>query len=135
MPTRFREWQFRRRIELGAQFFVTGPILDPEVLERYMGRLKLKPEDPPIYVMIIPPFSPLWVEQMEQIGSVPASDGLKQRLAELAPDVARKVAWELTAELETRAREAGAAGVILMGLKYDSVVGEAVDKWLRRVEA
>jgi hypothetical protein len=84
--------------------------------------------------MIIPPFSPLWVEQMEQIGSVPASDGLKQRLAELAPDVARKVAWELTGELETRAREAGAAGVILMGLKYDSVVGEAVDRWLRRDE-
>ena len=132
MPTRFREWQFRRRIELGAQFFVTGPILDPEVLERYMGRLKLKPEDPPIYVMIIPPFSPLWVEQMEQIGSVPASDGLKQRLADLAPDVARKMAWELTSELENRARDAGAAGVILMGLKYDSVVGEAVDKWLRR---
>jgi 5,10-methylenetetrahydrofolate reductase len=134
MPTRFREWQFRRRIELGAQFFVTGPILDPEVLERHMGRLNLKAEDPPVYVMIIPPFSPLWVDQMEAIGSVPASDGLKQRLGELAPDVARKLAWELTAELESRARDAGAAGVILMGLKYDSVVGEAAERWLRRPE-
>ncbi|MGH8873238.1 MAG: hypothetical protein ACRDWS_14850, partial [Acidimicrobiia bacterium] len=132
MPTRFREWQFRRWIELGAQFFVTGPILDPEVLERHMSRLNLKPEDPPVYLMIIPPFSPTWVEQMESIGSVPATDGLKQRLSELAPDVARKLGWELTVELENRARDAGAAGVILMGLKYDSVVGEAAESWLRR---
>jgi hypothetical protein len=71
---------------------------------------------------------------MESIGSVPAGDGLKQRLGELAPDVARKLAWELTAELEARARDAGAAGVILMGLKYDSVVGEAAERWLRRPE-
>ena len=67
-PPRFREWQFRRRIELGAQFFVTGPILDPEVMERHLGLLNLKPEDPPVFVMIIPPFSSSWVEQMEAIG-------------------------------------------------------------------
>ncbi|HEX9863434.1 MAG TPA: hypothetical protein VGC03_00550 [Acidimicrobiia bacterium] len=132
MPTRFREWQFRRRIELGAQFFVTGPILDPEVMEQYMGRLNLKQEDPPVYVMIIPPFSPTWVEQMESIGSVVSSDGLKSRLAELAPDVARKLGWELTVEMEKRARDAGAAGVILMGLKFDSVVTEAAENWLSR---
>ena len=72
MPSRFREWQFRRRIELGAQFFVTGPILDPEVMERHLGLLNLKPEDPPVFVMIIPPFSSSWVEQMEAIGSVPS---------------------------------------------------------------
>jgi hypothetical protein len=72
---------------------------------------------------------------MESIGSVPASNGLKQRLAELAPDVARKLAWELTVELEARARDAGAAGVILMGLKFDSVVGEAADRWLRQAES
>jgi 5,10-methylenetetrahydrofolate reductase len=132
MPTRFREWQFRRRIELGAQFFVTGPILDPEVMEQYMGRLNLKQEDPPVYVMIIPPFSPTWVEQMESIGSVVSTDGLKSRLAELAPDVARKLGWELTVEMEKRARDAGAAGVILMGLKFDSVVTEAAENWLNR---
>ena len=131
MPTRFREWQFRRRIDLGAQFFVTGPILDPEVVERYMSRLNLRPEDPPVYLMIIPPFSPAWVEQMESIGSVPATDALKQRLGELDPEVARKLGWELTAELESRARDGGAAGVILMGLKYDSVVGEA-ESWVNR---
>ena len=132
MPSRFREWQFRRRIELGAQFFVTGPILDPEVMERYLSLLNLKPEDPPVFVMIIPPFSLSWVEQMEAIGSVPSTDDLKKRLADLTPEVGRKLGWELTSELEKRAQDAGAAGVILMGLKYDSVVGEAADNWLNR---
>jgi 5,10-methylenetetrahydrofolate reductase len=129
MPTRFREWQFRRRIDLGAQFFVTGPILDPETVEQHIGRLNLKPEDPPIFLMIIPPFSPTWVEQMETIGAVPVSDGLKHRLSELAPDVARKLAWDMTADMETRARDAGAAGVVLMGLKFDSLVTEAAESW------
>jgi 5,10-methylenetetrahydrofolate reductase len=134
MPSRFREWQFRRRIELGAQFFVTGPILDPEVMERHVGLLNLRPEDPPVFVMIIPPFSPSWVEQMEAIGSVPSTDALKERLSELEPEVSRKLGWELVAEMEKRAQDAGAAGVILMGLKYDSVVGEAADNWLNRGE-
>jgi 5,10-methylenetetrahydrofolate reductase len=130
MPTRFREWQFRRRIELGAQFFVTGPILDPETVEPQMNRLNLRPEDPPVYLMIIPPFSTMWIDQMEAIGAVPVSDALRQRLSDLAPDVARKLAWEMTSELEARARDAGAAGVVLMGLKFDSVVGEAAESWL-----
>ena len=132
MPSRFREWQFRRRIDLGAQFFVTGPILDPEVMERHLGLLNLKAEDPPVFVMVIPPFSLPWVEQMEAIGSVASTDGLKQRLADLSPEVGRKVGWELISESERRARGAGAAGVILMGLKYDSVVGEAAENWLNR---
>ena len=129
MPTRFREWQFRRRIELGAQFFVTGPILDPEVVEQHVARLNLKAEDPPVFLMIIPPFSPAWVEQMETIGAVPVTENLKQRLSELAPDVARKLAWDLTTEMERRARDAGAAGVVLMGLKFDSLVSEAAENW------
>jgi 5,10-methylenetetrahydrofolate reductase len=132
MPSRFREWQFRRRIELGAQFFVTGPILDPEVMERHLGLLKLKPEDPPVFVMVIPPFSLSWVEQMEAIGSVQSTEGLKGRLADLSPEVGRKLGWELISESEKRARDAGAAGVILMGLKYESVVGEAAENWLNR---
>ena len=67
MPIRFREWQFRRRIELGTDFLVTGPVLDPDVI---------------------------------------------------GP------------EMEQAARDAGAAGVVLMGLKFSSVVDEAAQAWL-----
>jgi 5,10-methylenetetrahydrofolate reductase len=125
MPTRFREWQFRRRIEVGAQFFVAGPVIDPETVEQNMARLDLKDGDPPVYLMAIPPFSPEWIDRMEGIGAVPATDALKARIDALAPDARRKVAWEIFAETEERAKQAGAAGVILMGLRFDSVVDEA----------
>ena len=129
MPTRFAEWQYRRRIELGTQFFVTGPVIDPDTVEPQLAKLRLADGDPPVFLMVIPPFSPDWVERMEAAGSVPASAVLKERIDDLAPEVRRKTAWEITGEMERRARDAGAAGVILMGLKFDSVVKEAPSAW------
>jgi 5,10-methylenetetrahydrofolate reductase len=129
MPTRFKEWQFRRRIELGTQFFVAGPVLDPESVESHMAKLRLTADDPPVYLMVIPPFNQSWVEQMEAIGAVPSTPGLKSRLADLDPDVGRKLGWQLVGEMEQRARDSGAAGVVLMGLKFSSVVNEALRAW------
>jgi hypothetical protein len=79
--------------------------------------------------MIIPPFSLTWVEQMEGIGAVPVTGALKQRLGEVSKDVGRKLGWEIAAELEQKARDSGAAGVVLMGLKFESVVDEAIRAW------
>jgi 5,10-methylenetetrahydrofolate reductase len=129
MPTRFREWQFRRRVDLGAQFFVAGPVLDPDVIEQQMSMLNLRDDDPPVYLMIIPPFSLTWVEQMEGIGAVPATSALKQRLGEVGKDVGRKQGWEIAAEMEQKAKDSGAAGVVLMGLKFESIVDEAIRAW------
>jgi len=129
MPTRFREWQFRRRIDLGAQFFVAGPVIDPDSVEREMTRLGLRDGDPPVYLMVIPPFSVTWVDQMESVGAVPATDALRRRLANLGKEVGRKVGWEIVAEMEQKAQDAGAAGVVLMGLKFDSIVDEALRAW------
>jgi 5,10-methylenetetrahydrofolate reductase len=129
MPTRFREWQFRRRIDVGAQFFVTGPVLDPDVIEVEMSRLGLRDGDPPVFLMVIPPFSAEWVEQMESIGAVPTTAALRSRISEAAPDVRRKLGWEIATEMEERARNAGAAGVILMGLKFESLIEEASVAW------
>ncbi len=133
MPTRFREWQFRRRIELGAQFFVAGPVLDPEMVKPEMAKLKLTAGDPPVYLMVIPPFTPAWVEQMESMGSVPVTQNLRDRIEGHGPDVARKLGWQITSEVEEQAAQAGAAGVILMGLKFSSVVEEATTAWPRRM--
>ncbi len=131
MPTRFRDWQFRRRIDLGAQFFVAGPVLDPDSVEPQMAQLNIRSEDPPVYLMVIPPFNIGWVEQMEQIGAVPASAALKARLGDVDPDVGRKLGWQLVGDMEQRARDSGAAGVVLMGLKFGSVVNEALRAWPR----
>lgn len=129
MPTRFREWQFRRRVDLGAQFFVAGPVLDPDVIEQQMSKLNLRDDDPPVYLMIIPPFSLTWVEQMEGIGAVPVTSDLKQRLGDVGKDVGRKLGWEIAAEMEQKAKDSGAAGVVLMGLKFESIVDEAIRAW------
>lgn len=129
MPTRFREWQFRRRIDLGTQFFVAGPVIDPETVEPQIAKLGLKGEDPPVFLMAIPPFSSDWVDRMEDIGAVPTSSGFKEKLEEVPAEVRRKAGWAMISEVERRAKDAGCAGVVLMGLKFDSVVREAPSAW------
>ncbi len=130
MTTRFRDWQFRRRIDAGAEFFVAGPVIDPTTVAANVARLKRDPADPPVYLMVVPPFSSYWVKRMEQVGSVPVSDSLRSELAE---SIARERAWELALEVSAEAKEAGCAGVIVTGLKFDTVVDEASRVW-RSVE-
>lgn len=129
MPTRFREWQFRKRIGYGADFFVAGPVLDPETVEPNVARLGLRTGDPPVFLMIIPPFSSGWVGQMESMGAVPTSPGFKATLDR--PDAAarRAAGWRLALEAEQRAADAGCAGVIVMGLKFETLVDEAAAVW------
>jgi 5,10-methylenetetrahydrofolate reductase len=129
MPTRFQEWQFRRRIDLGTQFFMAGPVLDPETVGPRMAKLGLRDDDPPVFLMAVPPFSVEWIERMESIGAVPAGPELKDRVQDLASDVRRKHAWELVTDIERQAIEAGCAGIVLMGLNFDSIVEEAPTAW------
>ena len=51
MPTRFQRWQFRKRIDIGGQFFVSGPIMDPDTVEPSFASLGLRSEDPPVLLM------------------------------------------------------------------------------------
>lgn len=130
MATRFAAWQKRKRIDAGAQFLVAGPIIDPGSVAEYMAMLDLQPDDPPVFVMVIPPFSKGWVNQMESMGAVPASGELRDRLAGApSDDVRRTMAWDISREVIANAEDAGCAGVILMGLKFDTVVDEAALAW------
>ncbi len=130
MPTRFQAWQKKRRIEAGAQFLVAGPILDPATVDEQVARLELKPDDPPVFLMTIPPFSNGWINQMESMGAVQATKGLRQRLADAGSDADRRsLAWDESRAVAARAREAGIAGVILMGLHFDTVIDEAALVW------
>jgi 5,10-methylenetetrahydrofolate reductase len=129
IPTRFREWQFRKRIEAGGQFFVAGPVLDPETVEPNMARLGLRPEDPPVYLMVIPPFGAGWVNQMESMGAVPARREFKADIGEIDAEDMREAAWRFAQESERRAQNAGCAGVVVMGLKFETIVDEAAAVW------
>ncbi len=129
MNTRFRDWVYRRRIEAGAQFLVAGPVVDPDAVEPSFTRLRARDDDPPVYLGIIPPFSPRWVARMEEVGAVEASGRLKGRL-ESAPEQERRgFGWRLARETARRARDCGFAGVVLMGLKWETVIGEASEAW------
>ena len=129
MPTRFQRWQFRKRIDIGGQFFVSGPIMDPDTVEPSFANLGLRSEDPPVLLMVIPPFSPGWAAQMESMGAVPMTEPFKEKLDTTPLEARREEGWRWSKEVERRAVDSGCAGVILMGLKYDTVVDEAAIAW------
>lgn len=131
MPTRFRRRQYLRRLDLGSQFFVAGPVLDPATIAANVAQLRRDPADPPLYLMAIPPFSEGWVAQMEGIGAVPAGTELRRRLAAVPEDGRRQWAWERTIDMAALAEDAGCAGLILMGISYDTLLDEAAQVWRR----
>ena len=129
MSTRSRRWMFQRRIEVGGQFFTTGPVMDPESVQPCAERLGLKPGDPPVYLEVTPPFSPGWVKRLENVGTIKIGDLLRARLASTPESQLRRLAWRVAKGIAGRARLAGFAGVVLMGLKFETAVGEAYDIW------
>ena len=119
----------RRRIEVGGQFFTTGPVMDPESVPAVVERLEMQPDDPPVYLEIAPPFSVKWVKRMESVGAIAIGDELRGRLASLSEADARAEGWSAARAIADRARESGFAGIVLMGLRFETVVGEAYDVW------
>jgi 5,10-methylenetetrahydrofolate reductase len=129
MSTRSRRWMLRRRIEVGAQFLTTGPVMDPGTVQAVADRLELRPEDPPVYLEITPPFTPQWVRRLESVGAIPIGDALRTRLDGLSQTESRAEGWRAAKEAAALAKGAGFAGIVLMGLRFDTVVGEAYDVW------
>jgi 5,10-methylenetetrahydrofolate reductase len=129
MSTRSRSWVFRRRVDIGAQFFTTGPVMDPDTVAAIARRLELRPDDPPVYLEITPPFTERWVRRLESVGAVPVTDALRDRIHGLSESAGRAEGWTIAKECAGRAREAGFAGIVLMGLRFETVVGEAYDVW------
>jgi 5,10-methylenetetrahydrofolate reductase len=130
MSTRSRRWMLDRRIDAGGQFFTTGPVLDPESVAPCAERLGLGDEGrPPVYLEITPPFSSAWIHRLEGVGAIPVGDRLRRRLEHVPEEDRRREAWRIARETATQARAAGFAGVVLMGLRFETLVGEAYDAW------
>jgi len=132
MSTRSRSWVYRRRVDVGAQFLTTGPVMDPASVPDVARRLEIREGDPPVYLEISPPFSARWVRRMESVGAIPISDELRERLSTISGEEARAEGWRLAREAADRARDAGFAGVVLMGLRFETVIGEAYEAWNAR---
>jgi 5,10-methylenetetrahydrofolate reductase len=129
MSTRSRSWVFRRRIAIGSQFLTTGPAMDPESVTACAERLGLRAEDPPVYLEVTPPFSPKWVKRLERVGALPVSDAFRTTLEAVPERDRRRFGWSVAKAVAARAKQAGFAGVVLMGLRFETATGEAYDAW------
>ena len=129
MSTRSRGWMFRRRIEVGAQFLTTGPAMDPATVRSCADRLEMRPGDPPVYLEVVPPFGPAWVDRLEEVGALRLTDAFRERLGATPENQRRRFGWRAAKSIAAEARSAGFAGIVLMGLKFETVCGEAHDVW------
>jgi len=129
MSTRSKAWVFRRRIDIGGQFFTTGPCMDPDTVDACAERLGLSNGAPPVYLELSPPFSPAWIRRLEGVGALPVTDALRNRVAATPQADQRRFAWSVAKGVAQRARAAGFAGVVLMGLRFETATGEAYDAW------
>jgi 5,10-methylenetetrahydrofolate reductase len=129
MSTRSRSWVIRRRIDVGAQFLTTGPVMDPSAVQACAARLDLREDDPPVYLELTPPFTPEWVRRLEGVGAIPIGDELRSRLTGLPKAEQRRFGWRAAKAIAQQARASGFAGVVLMGLKFETAVGEAFEAW------
>jgi methylenetetrahydrofolate reductase (NADPH) len=127
MSCRSQRWMKERRTRAGAQFLVTGPVIDPATVGTVAERLALADGDPPMYLGVIPPFSSTWVERMVELGVVEPTREFTEQLAMLDPDTARAAAWSAVRTIGDAARGAGFAGSLLMGLRFETIVGEAFE--------
>jgi 5,10-methylenetetrahydrofolate reductase len=128
MSTRSRQWVFRRRIDVGAQFFTTGPVMDPASVAPTARRLQLDGA-PPVYLELSPPMSPQWVERLEAVGATPISDGLRAVLRQAPEGERRTLGWRVAKTIAAEARQAGFAGIVIMGLRFETAVEEAYEAW------
>jgi len=129
MSTRSRHWMFRRRIEVGGQFFTTGPVMDPTSVRPTAERLQLKPGDPPVYLELTPPFSPSWVKRLETVGAIPISAELRDQMDVTPEPERRALGWRVAKAIAQEARASGFAGIVIMGLRFETAVGEAFEVW------
>jgi 5,10-methylenetetrahydrofolate reductase len=120
---------FRRRIEVGAQFLTTGPAMDPATVRPCADRLELREGDPPVYLEVVPPFAPAWVDRLEEVGALRLTDAFRDRLRATPETQRRRFGWRAAKSIAAEARNAGFAGIVLMGLKFETVCGEAHDVW------
>jgi len=129
MSTRSRSWVLRRRIQVGAEFLTTGPVMDPASVQVVRDRLDLAEDDPPVYLELTPPFSPGWVKRLEGVGAIPVTEGLRAQLAATPEGDRRQFAWRAAKAIASQARSAGFAGIVIMGLRFETAVGEAYEAW------
>jgi 5,10-methylenetetrahydrofolate reductase len=128
MSTRSRQWMFQRRVAVGGQFFTTGPVMDPRSVRPTAERLGLA-DAPPVYLELSPPVSLAWVRRMESVGATAISDGLRAVIEATPEGERRTLGWRVAKAIAAEAQQAGFAGVVIMGLRFETAIDEAYETW------
>lgn len=121
MTARWAEFSIKKRIEMGAEYFVVGPVLSPKAVVYSTELINPSNISVPLYLGIIPPFSYRWVDKWRHQGGL---------LAEYDEEFLRNFpvsgsfggVWEETQQIIDNARLVGYSGVVLMGMKLQTVI-------------
>ena len=60
---------------------------------------------------------------------------MKRALADTPREQRRAFGWDRATEAAAAARDAGCQGVVLMGLKFETIVNEAANEWQARAQS
>lgn len=117
---RFSPFSLKKRVDMGAQYFVVGPVMAPHSV--YEAHRLLDPTEfsVPIYLGIIPPFNPEWIVRMERRGAFPVASS--NFMGMVAVYTSKIEVWQVTRDIINAAQSVGFAGVILMGMKLLTVI-------------
>lgn len=115
----------RQSIQRGADFYVTSLVVDEHGFEEVRTTLNLEAGDAPVYLGVSPPFSRSWVERM--VKDAGAQQPHLHGLWRLEGAERRAEAWRITNRIVNAAKTDGFAGVILMGLKHETLMTEVLD--------
>ena len=78
---------------------------------------------------LTPPVSLGWVERIEKVGGTPAGEAVRAQVAATPESEQRIVGWRIAKAVAAEAREAGFAGIVIMGLRFSTAVDEAYEIW------
>jgi hypothetical protein len=102
--------------------------MDPASVRPTAERLGLA-DAPPVYLELTPPVSPHWVKRIESVGGIPIGDELRARLETVPESERRTLGWRIAKAIAVEARQTGFAGIVIMGLRFETAVGEAYQAW------
>jgi hypothetical protein len=84
---------------------------------------------PPVYLELSPPVSLAWVRRMESVGATAISDGLRAVIEATPEGERRTLGWRVAKAIAAEAQQAGFAGVVIMGLRFETAIDEAYETW------
>jgi hypothetical protein len=63
------------------------------------------------------------------VGGIQIGDALRARIESAPENERRTLGWRIAKAIAVEARQVGFAGIVIMGLRFETAVGEAYQVW------